>query len=154
VGIDIHGQANLFKPFTQARSSDGPPRGGTGLGLCLARTLARALGGDARLVASKPGVGSTFEFWIDPHLEVAEADASRKPKTTQPATARDSSVQGVSVLLVEDMPDNQLLFRKLLEDAGAKVLVSSSGEQALKLVDEGCNPDLVLMDLQMPGLDG
>ena len=166
VGIDPTDAAALFQPFTQADSSTTRRHGGTGLGLTISRRLAAILGGDI-LVKSEPGRGSTFSVVIaaGPVSELTMLDsADDLPAASTPVA--DSDVPGPGkgqplscrILLVEDGPDNQRLISAVLERAGARVTVAENGrigvERALEAVERGAAYDVVLMDMQMPVLDG
>ncbi|HYX36494.1 MAG TPA: ATP-binding protein, partial [Oligoflexus sp.] len=142
--------AKIFKPFTQGDSATTREFGGTGLGLELSRRLARALGGDVTLVESRPGVGSVFEILIA--LEGASYEASSLPteKTLHQPIIR---LDGVSVLLAEDAIDNQFLVTKFLTLAGAHVEVACDGLEAVGMASAN-DYDIILMDIQMPHLDG
>lgn len=148
---------NLFQPFTQVDTSMTRKHGGTGLGLALSRKLARALGGDIHVSESAPGDGCDFVFtldagsldgahWID-SLEVLKAP-------TATSIAIDThKLQGVNILLVEDSVDNQVLVSRFLSMAGAKVDLANNGLEGVQKAMDG-NHDVVLMDIQMPELDG
>lgn len=158
-GISPDQQAQLFQPFVQADSSMTRRYGGTGLGLILSRKLARALGGDVALSHSIPGQGSTFVVQLDPGpLDPAEMIEQVNEKhllgAPQPAAPPvDPVLNGVRVLLAEDVPDNQELVRFFLSSSGAQVDVVANGAEALRRAMES-SYDVVLMDIQMPVLDG
>jgi len=158
IGLTAEQQAALFEPFTQADMSTTRKFGGTGLGLAISKRLAEMLGGDIA-VQSTPGEGSTFTATVEtgrlygvPMLEdTRESESSSKP-------GPDGVEVGVArltgrVLLAEDGLDNQRLISRLLTKAGAEVTVVDNGRAA---VDEAiASPfDLILMDMQMPLLDG
>lgn len=157
-GMPVDQQDQLFRPFTQLPgSSDERKKGGTGLGLALARQLARLLGGDVRLVRSAPTEGSAFSLTIDPGdldgVRFLTSFTSQFVRAVSPPPRDGSPLSGCSVLLVEDGPDNQFLLRHFLEQAGARVDVAEDGVSAVKkaLSDEY---NVVLMDIQLPKLDG
>ncbi|WP_246845539.1 MHYT domain-containing protein [Bdellovibrio sp. NC01] len=156
IGISEEGQKQIFQAFGQADSSIIRKFGGTGLGLVLSRHFARALGGNLSLLQSKEGVGSTFLFTIvSEYDEKAVARAKHKANMT-PApvvTMQDFDGQTVKVLLAEDLPDNQLLMRRYLKSDNFQVTCAEDGFEAVKLALEN-NYDVVLMDVQMPGMDG
>jgi len=149
IGIDGAAAERLFEPFRQADTSTTRTFGGTGLGLAISRQLVEAMGGEIGL-ASTPGEGSTFWFTalFDPAGEVAPGrtgvDAVR--------TAEDVRPTG-HVLVVEDNDINQLVALGLLEALGYTGEVASHGDEAVAKVASG-SYDVVLMDLQMPGMDG
>ena len=154
-GISPQGIENLFYPFMQADSSTTRNYGGTGLGLTLSRRFAQSLGGDVVLKATKISGGSTFvatiraEGTLDKTLETGKCPillAEDKPIEAAP-------LADLKFLLVEDTVDNQVLIRKILEVAGADVDLANDGLEAL----EKCglhDYDAVLMDVQMPKMDG
>lgn len=157
-GLTATEQQRIFQPFSQADPTTTRKYGGTGLGLALSRQLARALGGDVQIASTQPGCGSVFLISIAagavqgaPPLQNLPSDVwelSRK----RPTISRDL-LHGKSILLAEDAVDVQLLIRTVLSKMGAKVTVANDGNQAIDRALEG-NVDLVLMDLQMPELDG
>ena len=121
---------------------------GTGLGLTISRQLARAMGGDL-YAHSRPGEGSVFTFTLKAPGVAWSAPA---PAPTASAPAAPASLQG-EVLLVEDNPVNAMVARGMLEHLGLQVRSAEDGEQALAEMQR-LRPDLVLMDCQMPHLDG
>lgn len=161
LGMSEEQSQYLFKPFSQVDNSMTRRFGGTGLGLVLAKKIANALGGDVVLQESAPQKGSTFAVYIDPgSLEqvswiksfntvfIKSADVDNK----RPATL-SSGFNQLRILLVEDSIDNQFLIRHFLELEGVKVEVASDGKEGVEKAMAG-NFDLVLMDIQMPVLDG
>lgn len=158
IGIAPAARSHLFSPFSQVDSSNTRKYGGTGLGLALSRRLARALGGDAYLVESQEGLGSTFEFFIGVG-DLAETGwmSSIGEKPVEPATVSKisalPSLKGKRILIAEDSPDNQEIFQLFMERAGAEVKIVSDGEASVHAASEN-KYDLILMDLQMPGIDG
>lgn len=142
---------SIFEPFVQADGSISRKYGGTGLGLSISRRLAAMMGGDIA-VESTSGVGSSFILTITLPRS-SEAPANRL-KTTAPGAV--PHYVNARILLVEDNETNQLIATELLKPTGLMVDVACSGEEALKCL--GAHPadyyQLVLMDLQMPGMDG
>jgi PAS domain S-box-containing protein len=167
VGIDSTSAARLFQPFTQADSSTTRKFGGTGLGLALSRKLAIALGGDVRLESSTKGKGSVFTVEIrSPHVEGFETwsdfnDAVVSEGTAAAANAMvmkaklssEGFLSGMNILVVDDAGDNRTLISRFLVAAGAKVDCAVDGFDGM---DRALNKnyDVVLMDIQMPQLDG
>lgn len=148
-GISEEQQDAIFKPFTQLDPSLGRSKGGVGLGLSLCKNLAHAMDGDCTVI-SRPGDGSTFEFW----LPISQADG---PAVDQSDAATDVTESGRNLsrrlLLVEDSDVNQMLTQKLLENHGHTVAIASDGYEACEICLQ--EPfDAILMDLQMPGIDG
>lgn len=164
IGMNEEVIRRLFKPFTQADATMSRRFGGTGLGLSICKELARLMGGDVS-AESRPGAGSTFTLQVDAGPLVAppagvEAPVSNAGDATQPAATRTNdalsearSLAGLRVLLVEDGPDNQRLATHHLTRAGAEVTVAENGQLALDAT-ESHDFDLILMDMQMPVLDG
>lgn len=162
IGLTQSELSKLFEPFTQADSSTTRKFGGTGLGLTISRRLTRMLGGDVR-VNSKPGEGSTFTVSVDtgPLADVPMLDGLTEAMVRGddiPVTVELRRLDGLLLLLAEDGPDNQLLIRTFLERQGALVDVVADGAAAVAATlaaYESGNPfDVVLMDMQMPVLDG
>ena len=159
IGITAEQECRLFKPFGQADSSTTRKFGGTGLGLVLSRRISEALGGKLDFVSSsKPGAGSTFMFEINspllPNAKLVGRNALKTIINEAVVYRKDGSVlSGLKVLVVEDSPDNQILIHMYLEKEGAEVTMVSDGAQGVKsaLTEKF---DVVLMDIQMPVLDG
>ncbi len=157
VGISKEQQSRLFQPFAQADTSTTRKFGGTGLGLVLSRRLSENLGGKLELQESDPHFGSTFVIVINspllPHAKLVGKEALVY-SATQPRTLnRSRALTGLKVLLVEDSPDNQILITTYLRKEGAKIKVASDGLQGVEAALSG-NYDVLLMDIQMPLLDG
>jgi signal transduction histidine kinase/ActR/RegA family two-component response regulator len=163
VGMTAEAAQKLFQPFTQASSSTTRHFGGTGLGLSISKQLARLLGGD--IVIHETGAnGTTFRASFDtgPLTGVAmlrEPSSAACPKPAPIANlGTNDELAGRRLLLAEDGPDNQRLIGFLLRRAGADVTIVGDGQSAVDAVvaaARGAAPfDLVLMDMQMPILDG
>jgi len=156
IGMDPHTLSRLFTPFTQADSSTSRRYGGTGLGLALTRRLADLLGARVE-VRSELGRGSTFTVLLGPGA-AATSPAADEPPRSAPARPGESVRLGCRILVAEDSRDNQELIAHILRAAGAEVVVASNGRAACERVAEAAarrHPyDLVLMDVQMPELDG
>ena len=150
LGMTEEQLGRLFQPFTQADSSTTRRYGGTGLGLAISHRLAGLLGGDLT-ARSAPGAGTTFAVTID-----TRPPAGRATEPQPPARASGGvplpRLEG-RVLLAEDGPDNRRLFTHILERAGATVTVADNGRAALELA-RGGGFDLLILDMQMPELDG
>lgn len=144
IGIPPEFQQHLFEPFRQADGSLTRKHGGTGLGLAIARRIARQLGGDIT-IASEPGRGTHAVLTIAVKEEIA------------PQEPADAAPEHCRVLVVDDAPDNQRLLKAVLTKAGHDVQLANNGLQALEAVERaGASEqfDLVVMDLQMPEMDG
>jgi signal transduction histidine kinase/ActR/RegA family two-component response regulator len=175
IGITAEQQARLFRPFEQADASTSRRYGGTGLGLVISQALVRMLGGTLTL-DSTPGRGSRFGFTLAfervQRVSTAAEEALRAGNGEQPSFAgnRDNEahtpfgmhnaiamhqagLRGARVLLVEDNEINSELAQDLLERAGLIVTLARNGHEALELL-EGTAFDGVLMDCQMPEMDG
>ncbi|WP_343731581.1 ATP-binding protein [Duganella sp.] len=177
IGMDSEQQSRLFSAFSQADASTTRRFGGTGLGLAICRRLAELMGGDIS-VRSMQGAGS--EFLVTLPFAVAAADAvveqpvwhnaptqgwlleqPQEPIAPPPTPAAQEPaadaprLQGLRLLLVEDHPLNQVVARGMLEHAGASVVVAENGQLALeRLREQSSDYDIVLMDVQMPVMDG
>lgn len=149
IGIPPSVLGRIFAPFTQADVTTTRRFGGTGLGLHISRRLCEILGGRIE-VRSTPGEGSEFSFTIP----VATASAAVRALPEPPVEAGERSLEGVRVLLVEDGPDNRVLLERFLRLAGAEVEMAEDGEVAVDRVRSGRTYDIVLMDMQMPRVDG
>jgi PAS domain S-box-containing protein len=156
IGMTPEQLERLFKPFTQGDESITRKFGGTGLGLTISKRLATLLGGEIT-VTSQPGIGSTFTLRIDagPSAGVERLNGlseSTLPKRIDRGTPSEIYLRG-RILLVEDGADNQRLLRMQLSSAGASVVSALDGQMAVDLATT--QPfDLILMDMQMPIMDG
>ena len=151
IGMTAEQQAGLFKPFTQADNSTTREYGGTGLGLSISKELVDMMGGEIQ-IKSAFGQGTTVSFTLD--FEVVTRASSTGVTTTGQADA-PQRLEGIRVLLVEDNAINQQIARSVLERAGASVETVDDGLAALERVKtEQHDLDVVLMDLQMPRMDG
>ena len=147
IGIPPEAMEQLYQPFTQADSSTSRRFGGTGLGLAISKQLIELMGGTIS-VSSRPHEGSTFELTARFHL--GSEDASKGVERHGPARKAAGSWH---VLLAEDNPVNRLVILRQLSELGYHVDAAHNGRQALKKIQER-SYDLVLMDCQMPELDG
>ncbi len=157
IGIAPDMRKKLFASFQQADMSIRRKYGGTGLGLAICRRLAEIMGGEVGF-DSQPGKGSLF--WFTARLArsnlLARDHVLANGETEQIAQGlsdSDSSMRGARILLVEDNLFNQQVTRELLELSGAVVTVASNGQESLQRLQEG-KYDCVLMDIQMPVMDG
>ncbi len=153
VGIAKDKQVLLFQSFSQVDSSTTRNYGGSGLGLSIVRKFAEAMGGEVG-IESDAGLGS--RFWFRVQLELPAADAPIALVATQPDASLTTQWPQLSgrVLVIEDVPINQILMRVMLEKMGLEVAVANDGQQALDALMAGEGAQLVLTDLQMPVMDG
>ena len=150
IGMNQEELSRLFIPFEQADSSTTRKYGGSGLGLAISQNLAKLMGGVIE-VESQAGRGTTFTL----KLPLAESQPpAEKEKFTSDKDAKQ--LQGVRILAAEDVEMNRIILEDLLEEEGAQVVFCEDGKQALeRLKDAGANDfDIVLMDVQMPIMDG
>jgi PAS domain S-box-containing protein len=156
IGIAPENQTHIFDGFSQAEASTTRRFGGTGLGLSICRQLIALMGGELKL-QSTLGLGSTF--WFDITLGT-DADDRQVPKrsTENASTSAPQPLRGVNLLVVEDNIINQQVAKELLCSQGALVTLADNGqlgvEAVTQAVKEGTPFDLVLMDIQMPVMDG
>jgi signal transduction histidine kinase/CheY-like chemotaxis protein len=154
IGLTPEQRENIFQSFAQTDESTSRKFGGSGLGLAIAKSLAKLLGGDVT-VSSKGRQGSCFTARIDAGA-LAELNTVTGSAPAEEAVA--SEKLDVRILLAEDGRDNQLLFEHFLESAGAKVTLAEIGAVAVNhvLVETAAQSpfDLILMDMQMPYMDG
>ena len=153
IGISPSQLQRLFTPFSQADESTARLYGGTGLGLAICDRLVHAMGGAMR-VDSEPGRGSTFTFTA----RFGRADAQGRPRAPAVAPIDLARVRGRlagrRVLVVEDNEFNQIVLRDLLQGVGVATTLASDGAEALMRLRSDPPYDLVVMDVQMPGMDG
>ncbi|MBN2581222.1 MAG: response regulator [Pirellulales bacterium] len=157
IGIPADQLETIFDPFIQVDRSDTHRRGGTGLGLPIARRIALALGGQLT-VTSQPGKGSTFRAMIDPGslegvriLDVHSTDFIVTPDPVIPHCSL--RIDNARILLMEDGDTNRKMLTRVLERAGAKVTTAEDGHTGVELALR--KPfDVILMDMQMPLMDG
>jgi signal transduction histidine kinase/AmiR/NasT family two-component response regulator len=166
LGMTEEQVARLFQPFTQADASTTRKFGGTGLGLAISKRLAELLGGDITVAETRSGAGTRMRVTVatgplDGVRMIADplaATVLAPDQTSGPATGDRPRLHGCRILLAEDGPDNQRLIAHMLKKASAEVTVVENGqfatEAALAARDRGLPFDVVLMDMQMPVMDG
>ncbi|MBI2750503.1 MAG: PAS domain S-box protein [Burkholderiales bacterium] len=151
IGIPLEKQASLFQAFEQADVSTTRQYGGTGLGLAITRRLAKLMGGDAGM-HSTPGDGSTF--WFTARLQHAQSEMpSDVVSSVQSAEEELRRHAGVRILLADDVDINREIAHQLLEGSGLVIDMAADGQEAVNLA-RATPYALVLMDLQMPVMDG
>jgi two-component system, sensor histidine kinase len=155
VGITPDQAEKLFSPFSQGDSSTKRRFGGSGLGLVISRQIARALDGDIRLLQSEQNKGSTFLIELTlPHATEKNLQKTSAHKDDFVFTDdKNISLTHMKILAVDDSPDNLTLLSHYLKQSQAQLTFATSGVQALEEMKKA-DFDLVLMDVQMPGLDG
>jgi signal transduction histidine kinase/BarA-like signal transduction histidine kinase len=155
IGLTRDQSERLFKPFTQADTSTKRRFGGSGLGLTISREIARATGGDVRLISSESGKGSCFEveFLIERSTIPKNSKTLILNNEFEFQTDNKNSLKGRQILAVDDSPDNLALISLFLKDSGAEITFAENGFKAIAEAAKK-NFDLILMDVQMPGMDG
>ena len=146
IGISDDAQKSLFQTFTQADGTITRRFGGTGLGLAISKQLVELMGGKIG-VESRPGEGSTFWFTLPPRRTALAAEDAGA------ATPSGTDVSGCRVLVVEDVEINRLIARESLRRLGCHVEIAEDGARAVEMALAG-DYDLILMDIQMPRMDG
>ena len=148
IGIDESKLETVFERFTQASSATTRKYGGTGLGLTITKQLIELQDGSIH-VESQPGVGSTFTFY----LPIAKGNAAIVVEKKKPVVYGLNTLNGINILLVEDNLINQKVAVKILMNEGAVVAIANHGKEAIDML-MGKEYDVVLMDIQMPEMDG
>ncbi|HNQ23109.1 MAG TPA: PocR ligand-binding domain-containing protein [Phycisphaerae bacterium] len=167
VGMTQEQARKLFQPFTQADASTTRRFGGTGLGLAISKRFAEMLGGDIAVVQTAEGLGTHMRVTVatGPLQGVrrvshaaSEAAATSSPAPPPARSADAQELKGYRILLAEDGPDNRRLLSYFLSKAGAEVTLAENGRLAVDAVlaaeQAGTPYDAILMDMQMPVLDG
>jgi PAS domain S-box-containing protein len=163
IGMSEEQIAQLFQPFSQVDTSISRKYGGTGLGLVISKRLVTMMGGKIA-VESEVGKGTRFSFALvfpssmdaetELFVKAPEEVAAQPHRSNQAAPGADlSELQGQRILLVEDNEINQIVAIEMLQQLGLLVSVAPDGEQAIAMLNEN-NYAAVLMDIQMPGMDG
>jgi signal transduction histidine kinase/FixJ family two-component response regulator len=158
IGMQPEQVEQLFQPFTQGDESITRKFGGTGLGLAISRRLAELLGGDVT-ATTQLGIGSTFTLRVDGGPSAGAerleglTEATRPAKTERPEQEQEGIHLSGRILLAEDGRDNQRLLFLQLSDAGAAVSIAEDGDVAVEMATTQLF-DLILMDMQMPVMDG
>ncbi len=152
IGIPQDKQQLIFDSFSQADSSNTRQHGGVGLGLAICQRLIDAMDGKI-WVESKSGAGSSFNFHIPINSDAPTIDdtAASSGSTAQPQL---QSERPVSILLAEDLADNAMVVAAFLKDTPYRLTTVNDGGKAVEEVLSGNGHDLILMDIQMPGMDG
>jgi len=147
IGMTPEQLSKLFQAFSQADASTTRKYGGTGLGLAISRKFCQMMGGDIT-VASEPGKGTSFTLQLPALVEEKKAEP-HKPQTP----AESAEAQGTPLLVIDDDPNVHDLMRRFLGKEGFRIVTALSGEEGLKLARQA-PPDVIVLDVQMPGMDG
>ena len=159
IGMSTDQMQKIFEPFQQADTSTTRKYGGTGLGLSISKGLAERLGGSLTL-NSEIGVGTEIVFQLpmtlpSDHLLLNPEQAQEREANSKSQAFRRVQLDDIRVLVVDDQPTNRELLRLLLTDSGAIVTTANDGEEAIRAtLDSQPTPDLILLDMQMPNIDG
>jgi PAS domain S-box-containing protein len=156
IGIPAEKLEQIFESFVQVNSSFNRSYGGSGLGLAISRRLVELMGGQIS-ARSELGRGSTFTIQlplrIAPAIELSAAEPAAGPASVHTVAAENSEKKVLRILLAEDDPIIQRLLQLILVGKGYRVTLAKNGTQALEIWEQG-EIDLILMDVQMPELDG
>ena len=151
IGIAAEKLAMIFESFSQASEDITRKFGGTGLGLTITKQLVELQGGNIR-VESEEGVGTSVAFEIP--YEVIEVPLTMPKQEEERTTVEQFSFAGKNVLVVEDNEINRKVMSYNLEPAGINVTMANDGKEAVKMLERGQQFDLIIMDLQMPIMNG
>lgn len=159
-GISPEVQARLFHPFEQGDSSQARRYGGAGLGLALSLRLAKAMRGSLEIKKTEVGAGTLLEFTVAASVPegIAFEDAlisfsERVPSTSAPEVVGQRRLAGMKVLVVDDSADNRLLISLFLALEGVEIELATNGQEAIQKASAR-SYDVILMDIQMPNMDG
>jgi PAS domain S-box-containing protein len=150
IGIEEKNLEKVFESFTQASNATTRKYGGTGLGLTICKQLVELQGGKI-YVHSEFGKGTNFTFEVP--FKTFTSDVNKDKETIEKYYVKNENLSQYKILVVEDNEINTLLTSKILEDWGFKFSVANSGKKAISILDHD-NFDLILMDIQMPEMDG
>lgn len=148
IGISAENQKKLFKPFMQADDSITRRYGGTGLGLSICKNICEIMGGNI-WVQSEAGKGAQFNFT----LNLEQTPERIVKKTAEEYSVKIQSQQKLTILVVDDSSDNRMLIKAYLKNTPHEIFEAENGQQAVEMVQQGTF-GLVLMDMQMPVMDG
>jgi len=151
IGIPTDKLAMIFESFSQASEDVTRKFGGTGLGLTITKQLVELQGGNIR-VESEEGIGTTVTFEIP--YEIVEARSSVRKVEEEKSTFESRSFTGKKVLVVEDNDINRKVISYNLEPAGIEITMANDGKEAVRTLEKGNEFDLIIMDLQMPNMNG
>jgi PAS domain S-box-containing protein len=146
IGLTTEEMNKIFHPFIQAGTTQANKQG-SGLGLVLARRMAEALGGDVELVSTTPGIGSVFSVKFTDYKTLKSSSKSKQPET------QEHSLKSKSILIVDDSLDNLEIIKLFLNSYGGDPDIAIDGDEALRKVQIK-NYDVILMDIEMPNMNG
>ena len=161
IGIAPELQLRLFQPFMQADASIARKFGGTGLGLVVSQSIAQALGGNLNILESQVGRGSTFRLEFRAQITVYECgvqnieDVIESSRNVTPSNYNCNNLllNHIRILVVDDSADNRFLIKRFLDSLGVRLSFATNGQQCVEMVLDSAY-DVVLMDIQMPIMDG
>jgi len=170
IGIPEEARARIFRPFEQVDSGRDRRYGGSGLGTTIAKSLTELMGGR---IGVEPNPGGGTHFWVELPFGLVSSLPAERPESAKPEDVTQRRIDGTSniidfedpflrhrvrvrsmrILVADDQPTNRVVLQRLLEKAGHQIQFAEDGEQVLDILAEEA-PDLVLLDLHMPGLSG
>lgn len=150
IGIPPDKLSHIFETFEQAAEETTRKYGGTGLGLSITKRLVNMLGGEIE-VKSELNKGTTFSFILE--MPIGKRVAKEKEKTGQ-KRPEEKNLAGKTILVAEDNEVNQKVILHILKRAGIQTLLANNGKEAVTILEEGIRPDLIILDLQMPQMNG
>ncbi|MDH5716181.1 MAG: response regulator [Spirochaetia bacterium] len=156
IGISLENQKKIFQPFKQAEPDTTHKYGGTGLGLAISKNLVKFMGGKMR-IESNPKVkkGTVFYFTIPYEPANEKNSITNRPKEIETSYAFDvQENKNYTILIAEDNPVNQVLTKTILKKAGFSTIITSDGFETVKEYKNNKSIDLILMDIQMPVMNG
>ncbi|MFH1852204.1 MAG: PAS domain S-box protein [Candidatus Neomarinimicrobiota bacterium] len=155
IGIPENRLAAIFNEFEQVESSTSRKYGGTGLGLSISKSLCELMGFNLT-VSSTAGQGSTFSIHLGDQSQLADRPPVRTRDTGRrksKAAAEYLSLAGRRILVIDDDPDSRTLIEQILDEAGCEIITADTGQNGLEQARTG-QPELIALDLKMPGMDG
>ncbi len=152
IGMSAEQISRLFQPFSQADVSTTRKYGGTGLGLAISRHFCRMMGGDIR-AHSEPGHGATFSVSLPTNLPAGPQPAAEAPHAGPDLVDLTVVSGAASVLIIDDDPDVHVILQRALGQRGWQIYSAGSSDEGLRLA-RLCRPDLILLDVVLPGVDG
>jgi two-component system sensor histidine kinase EvgS len=151
IGIKQNNQKKIFEPFVQQEGQSTRKYGGTGLGLAITKRLIELMGGRISLI-SQEGIGSEFIVTLN-NIELSEYDQDNQKQSIRKEISRNIEFPEATILIADDIDNNRQLVIEMFRETNLHFLEAVDGEEAVKLANEHM-PDLVIMDIKMPKLDG